>query len=63
MTYNFDPDRWYQDQRLRLDFRQARGELSAEQYAAALEELDRRHEEMLRRLDGTFQLKEPPGEG
>ena len=56
MTYNFDPDRWYQDQRIRLDFRKTNGELSAERYETELEDLDRRYDEMLRRLDGTFQL-------
>lgn len=56
MTYNFDPDRWYDDQRLRLDARRRNGELSAEAYETALRELDRRYDDMVRRLDGTFQL-------
>jgi hypothetical protein len=54
VTYNFDPDRWYENQRLRLDLRQRSGELTEEDAATALDELDRRYEAMLARLDGTF---------
>ena len=60
MTYNFDPDRWHDNQRAALEARRQRGELSAEEYAAALEEVDRRYEEMLERLDGTYEI---PGTG
>jgi len=56
MTYNFDPDRWYDDQRLRLDLRRQNGELSEDEYQAALAELDRRFDRMVKRLDGTFEL-------
>ena len=56
MTYNFDPDRWYEDQRLRLDFLRRNGELTEEAYQASLADLDRRFEQMLRRLDNTFEL-------
>lgn len=56
MTYNFDPDRWYERQRALLDAKRARGEFDETAYAAALEDLDRRYEEMLTRLDGSFQL-------
>lgn len=54
MTYNFDPDRWYENERLRLEMRQRSGNLSAEHAEKALEEIERRYEEMLARLDGTF---------
>ena len=57
MTYNFDPDRWYEDQRLRLDFLRRNGELPEDAYQASVADLDRRHEEMLRRLDNTFELR------
>ncbi|RPJ64612.1 MAG: hypothetical protein EHM24_22500 [Acidobacteria bacterium] len=56
MTYNFDPDRWYDDQRLRLDLQRRNGELSEADYPAALAELDRRYDQMVKRLDGTFEL-------
>lgn len=56
MTYNFDADRWYENQRDLLVARRERGELDESAFAEALDELDRRFEEMLARLDGLFQL-------
>jgi hypothetical protein len=56
MTYNFDPERWYKDERGILDSRYKKGELSERQYADAVTELDRRYDEMLTRLDGTYQI-------
>lgn len=56
MTYNFDADRWYENQRALLVARRERGELDEQAFANALDELDRRFEEMLSRLDGSFQL-------
>ncbi|HVN31909.1 MAG TPA: hypothetical protein VMT45_07970 [Thermoanaerobaculaceae bacterium] len=56
MTYNFDPDRWYENQKALLAARRARGELDEKAFAEGLDELERRYEEMLSRLDGSFQL-------
>lgn len=56
MTYNFDPDNWYDNERAFLDGRRQRGELSDEQYRAEMEDLDRRYEAMVERLDGTYTL-------
>jgi hypothetical protein len=56
MTYNFDPDRWYERQRNLLDQRHAGGQLDDERYRRELEALEQRYEEMTERLDGTFQL-------
>ena len=56
MTYNFDPDRWYDDERSTLDARLKAGEMSARKYKDALEALERRYDEMLLRLDGTYQI-------
>jgi len=58
VTYNFDPDRWYDNQRALLEARRGRGELDEGAFAAALADLDRRYEEMLARLDGSFRLPE-----
>ena len=60
MTYNFDVDRWFETQKALLDARLQRGELDTEAYRLALEDLDRRADEMLTRLDGTFQIPEHP---
>jgi len=56
MTYNFDPDRWYDNQRRVLDAQHARGELDAVGYQAALDDLERRFDAMQARLDKPFGL-------
>jgi hypothetical protein len=56
MTYNFDPDRWLENQRRAVEGRRERGELDEEACRRALEELERRYEEMVARLDGTFEI-------
>ncbi len=60
MTYNFDPEAWYERERLALAARHERGELDGEAYAAALEDLDRRYDAMLDRLDGSYQIPTSP---
>ena len=56
MTYNFDPEAWYERQRRLLEHRRRNGELDDDQLAAALADLDRRYEEMVDRLQGSYQL-------
>lgn len=56
MTYNFDPDRWYENQRRVLDARRDRGELDSAGHEAELERLEARYEEMSRRLDTSFEI-------
>ena len=56
MTYNFDADRWYDNECDALERQLNSGELDAKAYAAAIEDLDRRYDEMLDRLDGSYQL-------
>lgn len=56
MTYNFDPDRWLEAQRAALAARRDRGEIEDPEYESELLELDRRYEEMVARLDGTFEI-------
>jgi hypothetical protein len=56
MTYNFDPDRWYDRQRALLDSRRASGQLDDEQFERELDDLEKRYDEMTTRLDNTFQL-------
>ena len=56
MTYNFDPDRWYENEREMLDSRHQAGEINEQDYKKALSDLDRRYDEMLTRLDGTYQV-------
>jgi hypothetical protein len=56
MTYNFDPERWYQIHLALLERRRDDGELDEEAFTEALAKLDRDYEAMVARLDGTYQL-------
>lgn len=58
MTYNFDPERWYEAHRAVLDTRRERGEIDDPEHARLVEDLDRRYDEMVARLDGTYRI--PP---
>ena len=56
MTYNFDPERWYANERAAIEAEHRAQGWSPERYDAALEDLDRRLDEMQQRLDGTYQI-------
>ena len=58
MTYNFDPDRWYENQRRLVDVRRDRGELDATAYQRELDALEARYEAMTSRLDKSFDVPE-----
>ena len=63
MTYNFDPERWYENHLALLEQRRRLGELDDRAFEEALAELDREHEAMLARLDGTYEIPKAPGRG
>jgi hypothetical protein len=63
VTYNFDPERWYLLRLARLDERKENGEIDDEDYEAAVADLERRYEDMLQRIDGTFQIPPAPVDG
>ena len=56
MTYNFDPDRWYENEHSAIDAEYGSGKKTAQQYMDAIAELCRRYDEMMDRLDGTYQI-------
>ena len=56
MTYNFDPDKWYDIERASLEKRLREGRIDAQEFEKRLEALDRRYDEMLNRLDGSYQI-------
>jgi hypothetical protein len=56
MTYNFDPDRWFENQRQLLEAQRREGRLDEVAFAARLEELERKYEDMLQRLNKPFEL-------
>ena len=56
MTYNFDPDKWYENEISFYENSYKSGKISEQEYTESLEKLVKRHEEMWRRLDGTYQI-------
>ena len=58
MTYNFDPDAWLERQITALEARKTRGDIDRVSFEIELAELHRRYDEMLSRLDGTYEI--PP---
>ena len=56
MTYNFDPDRWYDNELTVLKARYKSGKLNTQEYKDAVQDLDRRYDDMVARLDGTYQI-------
>lgn len=61
MTYNFDPERWYQIERDALDSARRAGDVTPTEFKRRLGLIDRQFASMLSRLDGTYQI--PSGGG
>lgn len=57
MTYNFDPDKWYENKLSILKSKFKSGELTEQDLKKAVIKLDKRHEDMWKRLDGTYQIQ------
>lgn len=56
MTYNFDPERWYENEYSALEVLHKKGNITDIEFEKACSDLLNRYEEMLSRLDGTYQL-------
>lgn len=56
MTYNFDPDKWYDIEFVILKTRLEKKEFSPEEFDLAVQALEQKHEEMWNRLNGTYQI-------
>ena len=56
MTYNFDPDRWYEDEYARLVQALKQGSLTQTEFDRQVEILTGKYDDMTARLDGTYQL-------
>lgn len=59
MTYNFDPERWFAMEEAAIEARRRSGELDEAAYAAAMDDLVRRYEELIARLDIRYDYSEP----
>jgi len=58
MTYNFDPDRWYENELYAIREKYKTGKMTEQEYNEAVEVLDRKHMMMWDRMDGSFQIPE-----
>ena len=56
MTYKFDPDRWSENERSAIEADYRSGKKTAQQYIDATEDLYRRYDEIMDRLDGIYQI-------
>lgn len=56
MTYNFDPDRWYENELLVIQRNFKAGRMSEKEYNQAIEVLDQKLEEMWERLNRSYQI-------
>jgi hypothetical protein len=56
MTYNFDPDRWLDNELASLDADLDAGRIKAPDYERQKDRLMQRYDDMVARLDGTYQI-------
>ena len=56
MTYNFDPEKWFEMEKRALDRRLERGDLDRQAYEEALDMLDQRYNAMVARLSGSYEI-------
>ncbi len=56
MTYNFDPDKWYADELFLIHSKLKTGKITQKDYDEAVETLDKKLDEMWKRLNGTYQI-------
>jgi hypothetical protein len=56
MTYNFDPERWYDNEKAFLDHQYRSGKISEKKYWVALKNLENKLEKMWTRLDSSYQI-------
>ncbi len=56
MTYNFDPDKWYADELFLIHSKLKTAKITQNEYDEAVEILDKKLEEMWKRLDGSYQI-------
>ena len=60
MTYNFDPDRWYDIELAALESDFRAGRLDEPEFERRKDKLMERYDDMIKRLDGTYRIG--PGE-
>lgn len=58
MTYNFDPERWLDNELAVLEFLFTSGQVNASDYHKCQDRLMDRYDKIVARLDGTYQINE-----
>lgn len=56
MTYNFDPERWHENEYSALEILYKNGNITESEFQEQCSNLQKLYEEMLSRLDGTYQI-------
>ena len=56
MTYNFDPDKWYDNELFLVQSKLKNDAISQDEYDEAVDILDTKLNEMWGRLDGSYQI-------
>jgi hypothetical protein len=56
MTYNFDPDRWLDNELTALEFEFKAGRIDASAIERQKDSLMDRYDDMVTRLDGTYRM-------
>jgi len=56
MTYNFDPDKWYDNEVYMIQAKLKSGKITLAEYDKAVLELEKKLEEMWNRLNGTYRI-------
>jgi len=56
MTYNFDPEQWHENEYSALESLHKNGTITDSEFQEQCSNLQKRYEEMLSRLDGTYQI-------
>lgn len=56
MTYNFDPDKWHENEVALLQERLRKKQITPGQYDNLIQDLEQQLEKMWARLDGTYQV-------
>ncbi len=54
MTYNFDPDKWYENEVAAIRSKYRSGNISEQAFEEAIHALDKKLDAMWNRLDGTY---------
>jgi len=56
MTYNFDPDRWYDNELSAIRAKHQKREISEQEFEKRIQQLDSKYDAMWKRLDGSYQI-------